>query len=293
MKNVVFRSEQASDEIRALYNKVLDQLPFETTRLQVETRYGPTFVLASGPVDAPPLVLLHGSQANAASWAPEIPLWATKFRVYAVDMIGEPGLSAPVRPSLHDQSHLHWLDELFEGLQIAQDGSPISIVGVSLGGWLALHYATNRPQRVKALALVCPVGVGRQRNFVLKILPLMLLGKSGQRRARELVLGPVTPSVPADMADLANLLERIGKDARLRMGKLPQLSDGDLRRLDMPVWAVVGAKDVLLDSHDTRRRLERNVPQSQVVLLQEGYHYLPGQGQAILDFLATAAPGLA
>lgn len=39
-----------------------------------------------------------------------------------------------------------------------------AFVGTSLGGWLALDYATRRPERVDRLALLCPGGVGRQKR---------------------------------------------------------------------------------------------------------------------------------
>jgi pimeloyl-ACP methyl ester carboxylesterase len=74
-------------------------------------------------------------------------------------MIGEPGLSAPSRPRLASDAYALWLDDVLHELGVAR----ASLVGVSLGGWLALDYATRRPERVERLALLCPGGVGKQR----------------------------------------------------------------------------------------------------------------------------------
>ncbi len=38
-----------------------------------------------------------------------------------------------------------------------------SLVGISLGGWLAFDYATRRPERVDAVVAMCPAGIGRQK----------------------------------------------------------------------------------------------------------------------------------
>jgi pimeloyl-ACP methyl ester carboxylesterase len=60
-----------------------------------------------------------------------------------------------------------------------------------------------------------------------------------------------------------------------------------LGRLTMPMLVTVGGRDGLLDSYDTRRRLERTVPHVIVNVLPEAGHLLQGQTLPILDFLHT------
>src|SRR5581483_7348976 len=109
--------------------------------------------------EAPPLLLLHGGAANAAMWMADVAIFAKIFRVYCIDMIGEPGFSAPVRPSLDSDAYAVWLDDVLNHFSIES----ASIVGVSLGGWLALDYAIRRQARVKSVAVSCPGGIGRQK----------------------------------------------------------------------------------------------------------------------------------
>jgi hypothetical protein len=45
-------------------------------------------------------------------WMADVAAWAAHFRVYAIDMIGEPGLSARSRPPLHSEAHALWLDDV-------------------------------------------------------------------------------------------------------------------------------------------------------------------------------------
>jgi len=52
--------------------------------------------------------------------------------------------------------------------------------------------------------------------------------------------------------------------------------------------AIVGSKDVLLDSTGTKRRLERNVPQAEIRYLPESGHFITGQTAAILEFLGCS-----
>lgn len=287
VSDVVFRSEAAASRALAQYRQVLDRWPTPRTELQVPTRQGPTFVVSCGPQDAPPVVLLHGAQANAAAWMAEVPLWASRFRLHAVDMIGEAGLSARVRPDLAGDAHALWLDDVFAGLGLTAAG----VVGVSLGGWLALDYASRRPGAVTALALICPAGIGRQKNFLLDALPLLLLGAWGRRKIREKVFGPPPAAPPADLLAMFQLMETIGGAIRPRIVQIPRLSDEDLGRLAMPVLAIVGGRDVLIHSDETRARLERSVPHAEVSFIADGYHFLPDQARRVMDFLERSLAG--
>lgn len=281
MTGAVFRSAEAAAAVAAQYRQVLDRWPVPRQELLLPTRQGPTFVVASGRQDAPPLLLLHGAQANAAAWLPDVALWSARFRILAVDMIGEAGFSARVRPALAGDAHGLWLDDVFRGLGIARAG----VVGTSLGGWLALDYASRRPAAVQALALICPAGIGRQKNFLLAAAPLLLLGPWGRRRIREKVFGPAPEVLPAELQAIAGLMEAIGEAIKPRVVTIPRLTDAELRRLSMPILAIIGGRDVLLDSRDTQARLQQHAPHAEICFIEDGHHFLPGQSQRVLDFL--------
>ncbi|HIE9545383.1 TPA: alpha/beta fold hydrolase, partial [Klebsiella variicola subsp. variicola] len=100
MNDVVYRSAEAAAAVEGQYRRVLERWPVPKTELHISTRQGSTFVVICGPESAPPVVLLHGSMANSAAWLPDVALWSTKFRLFAIDVIGEAGLSARVRPDL-------------------------------------------------------------------------------------------------------------------------------------------------------------------------------------------------
>jgi pimeloyl-ACP methyl ester carboxylesterase len=279
----VYKSPEGERAVRERYLDVLTHWPVPNRQLRIPTREGETLVIACGDESAPPLLLLHGSMANSAMWMGDVAAWAAHFRVYAVDIIGDSGLSAPSRPPLASEAHALWLDDVMQGLSLTST----SMAGVSLGGWLALDYATRRPQRVASLVVLCPAGVGRQKiAFVFKTIPLRMLGAWGRRKAAELILGraPANPS-PA-VQYFMQFMSLIHKNFRPRMVRLPIFSDEALQRLTMPVLAILGAKDVLFDSAETKRRLERNVPHAQFHYYPEEGHYIRNQTAPILEFLS-------
>jgi len=144
----IYKSDEGARAVRERYLEILKRWPVPNEQLRVPTRHGETFVIACGEKTEPPLLLLHGSAGNSAMWMGDIRAWAEHYRVYSIDVIGEAGLSAPMRPPLASEEYALWLDDVLKALSISQT----SIVGVSLGGWLALDYGTRRPQRVARLA---------------------------------------------------------------------------------------------------------------------------------------------
>ncbi|MCQ4438305.1 hypothetical protein NO135_25185, partial [Clostridioides difficile] len=63
--------------------------------------------------------------------------------------------------------------------------------------------------------------------------------------------------------------------------------DGALRTLSTPTLAIVGGRDVMLDSRDTCDRLTRLVPHAQVRFLPDQYHFIRGQRDTVLAFLMS------
>jgi pimeloyl-ACP methyl ester carboxylesterase len=233
-------------------------------------------------VDAPPVVVLHGAGTNSAIWLGDAPRWARTRRVHLVDLIGEPGLSAPARPPLDSPAHAAWLDDVLDGLGVDR----AAFVGASLGGFLALDYAIRRPGRVDRLALRVPGGIGRQKYGVIVVaLTLAAFGEPGRRAALRWAVGPAP-----DLNAIADYLLLIHRHYRPRRDRLPTFTDAQLQGLTAPLYVTVGAKDRMLDSGSTATRLERLVPHATVTVLPDIGHAVTHDGAAIADFLD---PGVA
>lgn len=281
--NAIYKNDVIAKTIISRYRKLLELWPGDNNKLTVSTRKGETFVIACGDRQAPPLILLHGMQANSAIWMQDVAKLARHFRVYAIDILGEPGLSAPISPPFSSDGYEIWLDDVLASLGVEQT----AILGVSLGGWIGLNYAIRRPDLVRQLAVVCPAGIGRQKNFLLRAAPLMLLGPWGIRQMRKLVIGPERKDLPPQAQEIVDLMKLIGRHARFRALRPPIFSDSALRSLSMPVLAIVGGQDVLIDSHETKRRLEMLTPRAEVRLLPDALHYIPDQIDEVINFFVA------
>ncbi|MFC8372085.1 alpha/beta fold hydrolase [Streptomyces sp. CB02400] len=128
--------------------------------MTLSTRVGPTHVVAAGE-DAdqrrrtPCVVVVPGTNFNAATSLPLITALAARWPTYAVDVPGQPGLSAPERPGPNRPTlYGRWLEDVLD----AVGTGPTVVVGHSLGGAIAL--ACEAP-RLSGRLLVSPAGLAR------------------------------------------------------------------------------------------------------------------------------------
>jgi pimeloyl-ACP methyl ester carboxylesterase len=99
----------------------------------------------------PAVLLLHGGLGDSGLWEPEVLLLAERFRTIRTDLRFFGRSTGPAAPWSWQDDAIGVLDEL--GIERA------AVVGLSLGGKLALDIALEHPDRLWAVAGVAP-GLG-------------------------------------------------------------------------------------------------------------------------------------
>src|SRR5256714_6847454 len=114
-------------------------------------------VVERGNVEAPPVLMVHGWGCSAYIFRENMPAVAEAgFRAIALDLKGH-GLSD--KPQHAREYTIDCLvDHLGEVIEALKLERPV-LVGHSLGGSLIYHFAARHPDRVRALALLSPVGL--------------------------------------------------------------------------------------------------------------------------------------
>ena len=133
----------------------------------------------------PPLVLIHGLGSAATAFKPIIPALAQSFRVITVDLPGH-GQSAYNKAQAMDPKSLG--RAVFESVESKYGINEFHVAGNSLGGWIALEMAADKPERIESLTALAPAGLwlkpasGRvpseaQSYYIAKVLrPLIRVG---------------------------------------------------------------------------------------------------------------------
>lgn len=97
--------------------------------------------------EGPAVVLLHGWAMHSGFWGPLVPHLARKYRVHAVDLPGHGYSAAPAQFTLAGM--VSALDSTF-----ADSAVPVTVLGWSLGGQVAMHWALARPERIARVVFV-------------------------------------------------------------------------------------------------------------------------------------------
>ncbi|QBF30657.1 alpha/beta fold hydrolase [Thalassococcus sp. S3] len=106
------------------------------------------------------LVFLHGAGVDAEMWAPQVAAFADDHRVVCVTLPGH-GASGPVRGGVPGMA-----EDVQRALQAAAV-APYAVIGLSLGGMVALELAARWPEDVSHLVMaeavpyVAKSGLGR------------------------------------------------------------------------------------------------------------------------------------
>lgn len=100
----------------------------------------------AGPPDAPAIVFVHGTRVTRAVWTPQMSGLADEFRTIALDLPGH-GQRADEPFTLAGAADL-----VGRVIDADADGRAI-VVGLSLGGYVAMDLAARTPERVRGMVL--------------------------------------------------------------------------------------------------------------------------------------------
>ena len=103
--------------------------------------------IALGPRDAPALVFLHGTRMTRTQWYPQLRRLAGRYRCIAVDLPGHGRRAA--EPFTVEGA----VAAVEEAIAAEVPAGRAVLVGLSLGGYVAIETAEARPERVAGLVL--------------------------------------------------------------------------------------------------------------------------------------------
>jgi 2-succinyl-6-hydroxy-2,4-cyclohexadiene-1-carboxylate synthase len=100
--------------------------------------------------DGAPIMLLHGFTGSLQTWKPFVSELISRCQVVLIDLVGHGFSDSPPDPARYSMGRVaNDIASLLDALSIEKT----SVLGYSMGGRLALHFALTYPERTKSLVL--------------------------------------------------------------------------------------------------------------------------------------------
>lgn len=247
-----------------------------------------------------PVVLLHGFTGSAMNWEPFFALFKDQFKVIAIDLLGHGKTESPRDASRYTMEEtVEDLAELFSRLRIEK----AILLGYSMGGRVALSFASTYPEQVEAMILESSSpGLQqeeerqqRRKNDAALAQFIEDQGiESFVQRWEDISLFESQKSLPENRKHeirkqrltnssigLANSLRGMGT------GSQPSWWD-ELHNLDFPILLLVGDKD--LKFCKIAEKMHETLPQSKKIKINDAGHTIHVEqpqifGKIVLDFV--------
>lgn len=235
----------------------------------------------------PPVVLVHGFPMDHALWDAQIEAIAPRYRVIAADLRGFGRSEATQEPTTMEQ----FADDLAALLDVLGVGQPVTLGGLSMGGYIALAFWRKHAARLRGLIL-CDTraaadpaeAIAARRAAALRVLdagPASLVDDTGSKLFAQRTL--------QERPELLDTLRRMaaGCDARgvaaaaLGMAQRPD-STGMLGDIRCPTLVIVGREDVI-SPPDEMRRMAEAIPNARLVEIADAGHLTPMEQPAAVS----------
>lgn len=244
--------------------------------------------------EGPPLVLVHGLTLDTRMWEDQFAVFTEHYRVVRYDARGF-GQSAPVGNEAY--THPDDLAALLAHLAIPR----AVIIGLSMGGRIAIDFALAHPSMTRALVVVDTALGGHvtsaEWNARWKSLVKTARTVSGQAANEAWLRHPLFAPASENPAVAARLRQMVGDysgwhwaNRDPQRGLDPPATER-LREITVPTLIVLGERD-LPDFHAIADRIADNVPDARKIVLSGVGHMAnmeaPEQFNAdVLTFLAS------
>lgn len=271
-----FRSGSDEHSYKQAYQRAMETLPPPTRTLDIPTSFGTVrvyeFKSTTSSASDMPIVLLPGRSSGVPMWGLNLPDLLAKKTVYALDALGDAGLSVQTKKLATPQDQAEWLDQVFQELHLDK----LHLVGHSFGGWLAANYAVRFPERLASLSLLEPVFVLQGLRWQVYLQATLAILPFLPQKFRDDMLSKIGGGAKVDRSDpIAALVASATSSFVTNVPQPTQLTTSQLAALNMPVFVAIGGKSAMHNPDAVKTAAEKNLKHATVKVWSAGTHSLP------------------
>lgn len=278
----LFKSESGKKRIIDLYNQKLDALKIEASSFYLDTSFGKTHILKTGREDAPPLILIHGSNGCAPIALDCYPNLSSTYQVFTLDVLAQPNKSDEKRLSMKDDSYGKWVNEIIDQLGLNQ----VVLAGFSFGGLIILKTLINNEQKIKEVFLAAPAYIvnGNPLKALFKIfIPMKRYMKTQKKKFVEQFLSVLfTERDPFAVQFLSEVFLHFNMD----FTPVPIIDKKEAAQIKTPITILGAAKDIMFPGTKMKQRAHKIFPSlNHFLMLEDSKHVQDQEGNLTFEAL--------
>lgn len=265
MKLSKFKSNEAQQSVEKWVNSFVSASALRYEKLDVATSFGNTRLLAvnHGKRDLEPLLFLPGARTCGIFWDVNnhLHLLGSEYRIYLLDVVGQPSLSSGRCPNLNGDEYGVWLNEVCEKINFDNG----VCIGASFGGTLIFKLAAVAPERIEKAILMNPVGLSyislSPWTLYNTLLPVYFPTRANvEKFMRRIVFSPTEKPKDELWKQVADYIEISVRDFEFGGDYPTKLADEEIRKLTSETHLIVGESDALIPQHKTIARARTLLP---------------------------------
>ncbi|BDS12866.1 alpha/beta fold hydrolase [Aureispira anguillae] len=265
MKASKFKTKEGQDWLADWNQRLMKHNQLDYQAQVIETVYGKTHVWTKSHEDSskPALLFLPGFRTCGLFWDLNQTLapFYKDYRIYLVDVIGQPSLSSGKTPAVKGDGYGNWLKEVIDGLKLEK----VIVAGASFGGQLMLKLAKAAPERVSCLIGFNPVGIqyislGPRAMWYNALHMLFPSNKNIDLYLEKMVLDPALKLKEGCREFLSEYQYYVIQNFKFGCDYPYKFSDKELSDVKTPVYLILCEDDHLVDAKKTVARAKKILP---------------------------------
>lgn len=274
-----FKSSKGEAEYLSAYDAVLRLWPVPFEENDIKTRFGTTHVIASGSKGSPSLLMLHATGASSTMWFPNIGALSSAYRVYVVDIIGEPGKSRQSRLLRNREDCANWLVDVMQGLDLKRT----NIAGLSYGAWHTLNFSLFFPDRINKIIVLAPAAsilqLSRPALLLLRMLPYLPIKPNPLRSFFNKGFHPNESFARQFASGVRHFRYADPKESIFTN----VFSEVELSRINVPTLFIVGENEVIYDPVAAVKKVNQLIPNVEAKLVPNAVHLVSMEQPALVN----------
>jgi len=275
----IYKSTKGKKIVIDHYHKTVKDFGIKCNSKWIKTIFGKTHVLICGPKHGKPIIFIPPRNIiNPLALQLFKPL-VKKYRIYAPDIIGLPGLSDETRLNTIGDKYGKWITEVMNGLKLDK----ASIIGSSFGAFIVMQTAAFSPKKIDKAILINPVGISKIPKTVLLFnlwLKYFLYTLNPTVNNLMNAIGPHFSDKPDQK--WINSFQIIYKNVKIGMETPRTLNEVDLKDFTSPTLIFASTKDKLYRIKELEKYAKILIPKLENIEILKTAKHMPSKKDLIL-----------